>query len=70
MQGMKDQIIEPENVCYVDSALTENFKKELIIFDDCDHYISSRKPDDVKQAIDKMFLEMEEFEGETILIED
>ena len=57
-------------MCYVDSALTENFKKELIIFDDCDHYISSRKPDDVKQAIDKMFLEMEEFEGETILIED
>lgn len=69
MQGMKDQIISPENVCYVDSALTENFQKELVIFEDCDHFISTRKSDEVKQAIDKMFLEMEELEGETMLIQ-
>jgi pimeloyl-ACP methyl ester carboxylesterase len=70
MQGLKDQVIEPENVCYIDSALTENFQKELIIFDDCDHFISTNKATEVKQAIDKMFLEMDELENQSHLMND
>lgn len=55
IQGLKDQIIDPKNVYYVDSALSENFQKELIIFDDCDHFIITKKQNEVKSAIDKMF---------------
>lgn len=58
MQGMKDQIIDPENVCYVDSMLVNAKYKEVVTFDDCDHFISRYKPQKVKEAIDALMLDL------------